>query len=75
VLELDIDGEQVEVMLGPRPTVVARPSVQPDARLRSTGEAVSCLLMGSTAETDTFEHVSGDPRSTQLLITALGFGD
>ena len=54
VLELDVDGEHIEVRLGPRPTATAHPSAQPDARLRSTGEAISRFLEGSTIEGDTF---------------------
>lgn len=75
VLELDIDGEYIEVRLGPRPTATARTSVQTDARVRSTGEAISRFLMGSSTGESTFEHVSGDPDSTRLLITALGGAD
>ena len=75
VLELDIDGEYIEVRLGPRPTATARTSVKTDARVRSTGEAISRFLMGSTTGDSTFEHISGDPESTRLLITALGGAD
>lgn len=72
VLELDIDGEHIEVRLGPRPTATARPPAQVDARVRSTCEAVSRFLSGSPTKGVTFEHVAGDPDSTRLLITALG---
>ena len=72
VIEVDIDGEHIEIAVGPRPTVTAHPSVQPDARVRSTTDAISAFLLGSPADGTTFEHLSGDPASTDLLIGALG---
>lgn len=75
VVELDIDGEYADILLGPRPTVTARPSTQPDARVRSTRKAISAFLLGSPADDTTFEHVSGDPESTRLLIGALRGSD
>lgn len=72
VLEVDLDGEHIEVRLGPRPSATARTPSQTDARVRSTHEAVSRFLMGSTTDAATFQHVSGDPESTRLLITAMG---
>jgi DNA-binding HxlR family transcriptional regulator len=72
VVELDIDGEPIEIVLGPRPSATARPSMAPDARLRSTTGAISAFLLGSPADGATFENVSGDPGSTRLLIVALG---
>lgn len=74
-IELDINGEPVEIVLGPRPTVTARPSMQADARVRSTAEAISGFLFGTPIDGTTFEHVSGDPASTRLLIAALGGTD
>jgi DNA-binding HxlR family transcriptional regulator len=74
-MELDIDGEQIEIVLGPRPTVIARPSMQCDARVASTSDAISAYLLGSPIDGPTFEHVSGDPDSTRLLIRALGGAD
>ena len=74
VIELDIEGEQVEIVLGPRPAVTARPSMGPDARLRTTNEAVSAYLLGARPNDRTFEYVSGDSDVTHLLIGALGGG-
>lgn len=71
-IELDIDGEQIDIVLGPRPSVTARPSMQPDARVASTPDAISAYLLGSSVDAADFEHVSGDPDSTHLLIQALG---
>ena len=75
VLELEIDSDHIEVLLGPRPTAIARASSQPDARVRSTSEAISQFLMGSPIGGDAFEHVSGDSGATRLLIVALGGTD
>jgi DNA-binding HxlR family transcriptional regulator len=75
IVELDIEGEPVEIVLGPRPSVTARPSMRPDARLRSTAEAISGFLLDSPADGTAFEHSSGDPESTRLLIGALGGAD
>jgi DNA-binding HxlR family transcriptional regulator len=74
VIELDVDGQYAEITLGPRPTVTARPAMQPDARVRSTLEAISGFLLSSPADSITFEHVSGDSNTTHLLIEALGAG-
>jgi DNA-binding HxlR family transcriptional regulator len=71
LIELDVDGDHVEIVLGPRPTVTARPSIEPDARVRSTSKAISGFLLGSPSD-GIFEHVSGDPVPTRLLIAALG---
>ena len=73
-MAFSIDGEPLEIMLGPRPTVTARPSIQPDTRVRSTSEAISAFLLGSPADSIGFEHVSGDPDLTHLLIEAIGGG-
>jgi DNA-binding HxlR family transcriptional regulator len=72
MIELDIDGDHVEIVLGPRSTATARPSMRPDARVRSTTQGISAFLLGSPADDTTFEHVSGDPDVTRLLIGALG---
>ena len=71
VIELDIDGEPLDVVLGRRPTVTARPSTQPDARVRTSADTISGFLLGASAG-GAFEHTSGDPETTRLLIAALG---
>lgn len=72
VIELDIDGDPIEIVLGPQPTATARPSMRPAARARTTNQAVSALLLGSPDEGVTFEHVSGDSDLTRRLAGALG---
>lgn len=72
ILELEVDGEFVEILLGPRPTVTARASIQPDARVVSPTPIISEFLLGSTPSNEAFRHVSGDMQVTHLLTTALG---
>lgn len=69
-LELEVDGEYAEIVLGPRPVVTARPSVDPDARVSMNASALSECLSGRAGER--LRHTSGDSRATQALITALG---
>jgi DNA-binding HxlR family transcriptional regulator len=72
IVELDVDGEYAEIVLGPKPTVTARTSMQPDAGIAATSEALSAFLLGHTTAEAAFTHVSGDERTTHRLIDALG---
>jgi len=72
ILELEVDGAYAEVILGPRPTVTARSSIQPDARVAASTEAISAFLLGDTSDPDTFRHISGDERATERLRLSLG---
>lgn len=71
LIELEVDGEFAEVVLGPRPTVIARPSMAPDARVRVPTLELSGLLGGSPTAS-TLTHVSGDEEATRSLGVALG---
>ena len=71
IIELDVDGEPLEIVLGPRPSVTARTSTQPDARLAAATSSVSALLRGQPVDHDAFYQVSGDAQSIEHLITAL----
>jgi len=72
IIELEVDGEYAEIVLGPRPTVTARTSMQPDARVAAGTPAISALLSGETVADAAFNHVSGDEQATRRLIAALG---
>lgn len=72
VIEVDVDGEYVEIVLGPNPTVTARPSMRPDARIAVTSEAMNTFLVGHAAAEAAFDHVAGDVHTTHRLIDALG---
>jgi DNA-binding HxlR family transcriptional regulator len=71
-IELDVDGHTLEIDLGPRPSVTARPSIQPDARLRTSRSDLRGLLMGRGLTAASLETVSGDPRARDTLLAALG---
>ena len=72
IVELESDGEFAEITLGPEPSVVVRPVVEPDARVRSTTADMSVLLAGRIAATDALQHVDGSESATRNLIRALG---
>jgi len=72
IIELEVDGEYLEVVLGPRPTATVRTSMAPAARVATTSAAISAFLMGQPGDGSTFNHVSGDQHATQRLISALG---
>jgi DNA-binding HxlR family transcriptional regulator len=71
VIELEVDGEYGEIILGPRPTVTARTSMQPDARVAASAPSISAFLLGQPVDDEIFNHVSGDEQATQRLIAAL----
>lgn len=72
VIELNVDGEYAEIILGPRPTVTARTSMRPHARVAAATPNISAFLLGQPVDERTFRHVSGDEQATRRLITALG---
>ncbi len=71
-VELDVDGDPVEVVLGPRPTVTVRPAVQPDARVQTSARWMSAYLVGESGGGGALRHVSGDRAASRSLETALG---
>jgi len=72
VIELNVDGEPVEVVLGPRPSVTARPSTDADARIQVPTRTMSDLLLGKPLDPESFVQVSGDRSSRTTLLSALG---
>lgn len=71
VVELNVDGEHVEIELGPSPTALARLGTRPDARMGVDRETLSNVLVGLPFEDARFEVVSGDPDLRSLLLKAL----
>jgi DNA-binding HxlR family transcriptional regulator len=71
VLELDVGGELAEIVLGQRPTVTARPAVQPVARIRASTSGISAVLMGQPVGEAELAHISGDEAVTKHLVAAL----
>lgn len=73
VIELGVDSEHLEILLGARPTVTAHSSVEPDARIHVDAATVSDLLLGQSYDEDRFIHVSGNPIARTDLLQALGW--
>ena len=71
VIELEVDGEYAEIVLGQRPTVTARTSQQSDAQVAASTPALSAFLLGQAAAEEAFQHVSGDEEATHRLVVAL----
>ncbi len=71
IVEMEVDADYLEIVLGPRPTVTARTSVQPEARVATATATMSAFLLGQTPAVAAFDHVSGDEQATRRLIAAL----
>jgi hypothetical protein len=72
VIELDVDGEHVEVVLGPEPSAAARLSTDADVRVRVPTETISDLLLGRPFDATQFIHESGDAAAHTALLRAIG---
>jgi hypothetical protein len=72
LIELEVGGEHVEILLGPRPTVTAHPSTDADTRLRASAAAVSDFLSGRSFHRSRFAYVSGDRAARTALLRAMG---
>jgi DNA-binding HxlR family transcriptional regulator len=71
VIELEIDGEYIEVILDQRPTATARLSTEPDARVRTSTAGISAVLLGQAINESTFTHISGNEATTEQFVAAL----
>jgi DNA-binding HxlR family transcriptional regulator len=72
VIELEVDDEYAEIVLDQRPTVTARPSMAPDARVRASTPELSAFLLGEPFNTSTLTHVFGNEEAVRRLVVALG---
>jgi len=72
VIELEIDGEHIQIVLDARPSVSAGPSTDADARIRVPRTTMSDFLLGRSFDKKRFVHVSGDKAARTALIRALG---
>ncbi|MEM7415847.1 MAG: helix-turn-helix domain-containing protein [Gemmatimonadota bacterium] len=70
-LELDVDGEHIEVALGPSPTAIARLSVGADARLSVSRETIAKALLGGPFEDEEIVVESGDPTTGPALARSI----
>lgn len=71
VVELAVDDDLAEVVLGPKPFVTARPPIAPEARVGVSAAWMSDYLLGE-ASGDGIRHLSGDAAATAQLKVALG---
>ena len=71
VIELEIDGEFAEVVLSQSPTITVRPTINPHARARISGEGMADILAGRPFDNDSFTLISGEADAISLLVTAL----
>jgi DNA-binding HxlR family transcriptional regulator len=73
VVELDVNGEYLEAILDQRPTVTARLSTEPDARVRASTQGISAFLLGQAFDDSTFTHVSGNEAATKRFVATLSW--
>ena len=72
VIELEIDGEHIQIVLDARPSVTAGPSTDADARIRVPRPTMSDFLLGRSFDEKRFAHISGNKAARTALIRALG---
>lgn len=71
VVELDVDGEPIEVALGPRPAAVARPSTDPDARIQSPRSVMASMVVGEAFDDSALDAVAGDASLLPVFTSAI----
>jgi DNA-binding HxlR family transcriptional regulator len=71
IIEVEVDGQPLEVTLHGHPSVRARPASEPEARLATTRSQISALLAGETPDSPIFEHVAGETDAATRLMDAL----
>jgi DNA-binding HxlR family transcriptional regulator len=75
VIDLDVDGASLEIVLGRRPTVSARATTDADARLRIPASALHADLSGRGLDLGVLFQVSGDAAARTSLLRALDVSD
>jgi DNA-binding HxlR family transcriptional regulator len=71
VVELAVDDELLEIVLGPQPRVIARSSADPDARMRTTKADMTHYLHGRAFEKRAWPLVSGDKAARAVLLRVM----
>ncbi len=72
VIELEIDGEPVDMVLGPRPTATARPSTEPNARVQVAASTMAAFFGGASVDAELFILTAGDRAARTALLRTLG---
>lgn len=71
VVELAVDDEPLEIVLGPQTRVTARTSAEPDARVATTKPAMTDYLHGRAFDKRAWPLVSGDKAARAALLRAM----
>jgi DNA-binding HxlR family transcriptional regulator len=72
VVELVIEGDPLEIVVGPDPTVTARTSVDPDARVSVSRTVMAEYLAGREFDKKAFGHLAGERSARSALLKAMG---
>ena len=72
VIELEVDGQPIEIVLDARPSASAGPSTDADVRIRVPRPTMSDFLLGRSFDEERFVRLSGDEAARAALIRALG---
>ena len=72
VIELEVDGEHIQIVLDAHPSASAGPSTDADARIRVPRSTMSDFLLGRSFDKKRFVHISGSKVARTALIRALG---
>jgi DNA-binding HxlR family transcriptional regulator len=72
VVELAVDNEPLEIVLGPKPTATVRPCQASAAHLGTTAAVMEAYLNGTRPEPDAFTLLAGSPTARAALLVALG---
>lgn len=71
VVEVEVDGEYLEIILSQQPRVIARLSIEPDVQVRLTGTELSTILRGQGIAPSLFTHIAGNKVVIEYLVAAL----
>lgn len=72
VIELEVEGDALEVVLGPRVSVRAGAATQPDVRVQTSASRLSDYLDSVPSEAPLFEVTGGAPQALGALLRQLG---
>ncbi len=72
VVELEVDGEPIQILLGTNPTATAGPCTDADASVRVPRQTMSDFLLGRPFDVERFALTSGDEVARAALLRALG---
>lgn len=71
VIELTVEGDPLELVLGPQPSVSARLSTDPDARVHTTRAAMTNYLHAGVLDKKDWPLASGDKDARAALLKAM----